>query len=165
MQVVPLGGGQMLGSGTMMVSEAATTAQPFAWSACVTEGHVWFSLKNPADYPATMFWLSNGGRSAAPWDGRHTKRVGIEDVCSHFCDGVDVSRKDLLSGLGIPTTRRFSKETPVSLRNIQAVAESPTGFGLVKSITPEGPDKLRIADENGIELVTPINWKFVTESA
>ena len=73
----------------MMVNEAATPEQPFAWSAVVLDGYVWFSLKNPADFPATMFWLSNGGRTAAPWNGRHVGRIGIEEVCSYFANGVD----------------------------------------------------------------------------
>lgn len=145
----------------MMVSEEATDTQPFAWSACVMDGYVWFSLKNPADFPATMFWLSNGGRSAAPWNSRHTGRLGIEDVCSHFCDGVDISRKDLLRNLAIPTTRNFSKDSPVSLRHIHAVAAVPEGFRLVKSIVPNGEGQVTISDENGENVSVAIDWRFV----
>lgn len=145
----------------MMVSEAATNEQPFAWSACVMDGYVWFSLKNPADFPATMLWLSNGGRSAAPWNGRHTARLGIEDVCSHFCDSVGVSRKDLLRNLSIPTARSFSKDTPVTLRTIHAIAAVPEGFGLVKSISPNGKYGVTITDENEDIITASINWKFI----
>lgn len=143
----------------MMASEAATPEQPFAWTAVVMDGYVWFSLKNPADFPATMFWLSNGGRSAAPWESRHTRRIGIEDVCSHFCDSVDVSRKDLLRNLSIPTTRRFTKDQPVTLRNIQAVAAVPENFGLVDSIVPTGECLVSITDENGISVTSAVDWK------
>lgn len=146
----------------MMVSEEATEDQPFAWSACVFDGYVWFALKNPADFPATMFWLSNGGRSAAPWHSRHTSRIGIEDVCSHFCDNVSVSRKNLLENLGIPTTRRFSKDQPVTLRNIQAVAAVAEDFGKVTSITPLSDSHIRITGENGDIVTVPLDWKFVT---
>jgi hypothetical protein len=145
----------------MMVSDAATEEQPFAWSACVMEGFVWFSLKNPADFPATMFWLSNGGRSASPWNSRHTARLGIEEVCSHFCDPVEVSRKNLLRNLSIPTVRTFSKDTPVTLRTIQAVAAVPENFGLVKSITPAGDGKVTITDENGTSADSQIDWKML----
>ncbi len=148
----------------MMVSEDATESQPFAWSAVVMEGFVWFSLKNPADFPATMFWLSNGGRSAAPWNSRHTARIGIEDVCSHFCDGVDISRKDLLRNLAIPTTRKFSKDEPVTLRNIQAVAEIREGFGLVKSITPAEGYAVTITDESGNSVDAAVDWRFLAGS-
>ncbi|MBC7979993.1 MAG: hypothetical protein H7Y36_05470 [Armatimonadetes bacterium] len=145
----------------MMVSEAATLEQPFAWAAVVLDGYVWFSLKNPSDFPATMLWLSNGGRSAAPWNSRHTARLGIEDVCSHFCDDVEISRKDLLLNDEIPTTRRFTKDTPVILRNIQAVAQAPKGFGLVKSITPSGKNQITLADENGSEISALIDWEII----
>lgn len=143
----------------MMVSEKATPEQPFAWSAVVMDGYVWFALKNPADFPATLFWLSNGGRSAPPWDGRHTGRIGIEDVCSHFCDSVDISRKDLLRNLSIPTTRGFSKDTPVTLRTIQAVAAVPEGFGVVKSISPDGETGVTITDDNGGTVSARVTWK------
>lgn len=145
----------------MMVSEDATPEQPFAWTAVVMDGYVWFSLKNPADFPATLFWLSNGGRSAAPWESRHLGRLGIEDVCSYFCDSVDLSRKDLLRNLSVPTTRPFSRDVPVTLRNIQAVAKVPEGFGLVKSIKPDGADRVRITDCDGLSVVSLVDWNGV----
>lgn len=149
----------------MMVSEDPTGQQPFAWSACVMDGYVWFSLKNPIDYPATLFWLSNGGRSAAPWNSRHTARIGIEEVCSHFCDGIDISRKDLLRNLAIPTTRNFSKNSSTTLRNIQAVAAVPASFGKVTSITPAGDSQVCMTGENGDSVTIPLNWNFVLVSA
>jgi hypothetical protein len=142
----------------MMVSEDATREQPFAWTAVALDGYVWFSLKNPADFPATLFWLSNGGRSAAPWESRHRGRLGIEDVCSHFCDSVNLSRKDLLCNLGVPTTRRFSKDEPVTLSNIQAVAAVPDGFGLVKAIVPSGGNAVMLTDENGLTATAAVDW-------
>ena len=145
----------------MMVSEDATPEQPFAWTAVVLDGYVWFSLKNPADFPATLFWISNGGRSAAPWESRHVGRLGIEDVCSYFCDSVDLSRKDLLHNLGVRTTRRFSKDEPVTLRNIQAVVAVPESFGLVKSIKPDGADSVRITDGDGLSVVSLVDWYVV----
>lgn len=145
----------------MMISKPVTPEQPFAWSACVLDGYVWFAVKNPADFPATLFWLSNGGRSADPWNSRHTCRVGIEEICSYFCDGVEISRKDLLHNLSIPTTRAFSKESPVRLPMIQAVAAVPENFGMVKSIVPAGDDKVKIIGENRSDVTVPLNWKFV----
>jgi hypothetical protein len=143
----------------MMVSEDATPEQPFAWSAVVLDGYVWFSLKNPADFPATLFWLSNGGRSAAPWESRHLGRLGIEDVCSYFCDSVDISRKDLLRNLSVPTTRRFSKDETVTLRNIHAVAAVPGNFGMVSSITPCGENAVTLTDENGLTATAAVDWR------
>ena len=39
-------------------------------------------LKNPAQLPVTMLWFSNGGRSYAPWNGRHRDVLGVEDGCT-----------------------------------------------------------------------------------
>ncbi|WP_315918477.1 hypothetical protein [Mesorhizobium sp. SP-1A] len=36
-------------------------------------------LKNAAELPVTMLWISNGGRDYAPWNGRHRGVLGIED--------------------------------------------------------------------------------------
>lgn len=145
----------------MMVSNPATPEQPFAWSACVMDGYVWFALKNPTDFPATLFWLSNGGRSAEPWKSSHTCRVGIEEVCSYFCDGVEQSRKDLLRDLSIPTTHQFSKDESVRLPMIHAVAAVAGNFGIVKSIVPDGNDKVKITGEHGNEVIVAVDWTFV----
>lgn len=145
----------------MMASEPATAEQPFAWSAAVLDGYLWFSLKNPADFPSTLFWLSNGGRSASPWSGRHIGRIGIEEVCSYFSHGVDVSRQDLLAAEGIPTSREFKPNEPVSLRVIQATALVPEGFDKVSAIRPVAENSIAITGESGKEIIIPIEWEFV----
>lgn len=145
----------------MMVSEPATAGQPFAWSAAVLDGYLWFALKNPADFPSTLFWLSNGGRSASPWNSRHLGRIGIEEVCSYFSHGVDVSRQDRLAAERIPTSREFKADEPVSLRVIQATALVPDGFGKVASILPVTENSVAIRSESGKEITVPIDWTFV----
>jgi hypothetical protein len=145
----------------MMVNEPATEEQPFAWSAVVFDGYVWFSLKNPANFPATLFWISNGGRHAEPWGGRHLGRLGVEEVCSHFSDGVDISREDRLKDDGVPTTRQFHANETVSLRILQAVALVPDDFGAVRSIRPDGSGKVVITGDSGASFATPVDWSFV----
>lgn len=145
----------------MMVNEPATPAHPFAWSAVVFDGYLWFALKNPADFPATLFWISNGGRSAAPWNGRHLGRLGIEEVCSYFSHGVEQSRKNPLAALGIPTTRRFHSDETVALRVIHAVAPVPENFGKVARICPSGPNSVAITSDCGKEITVCIDWEFV----
>ncbi len=145
----------------MMVNLPATPEQPFAWSAAVLDGYLWFSLKNPADFPATLFWMSNGGRTAPPWNGRHLGRIGIEEVCSHFCNGVGTSRQDLLAAQGIATTRHFQPEETVSLRTIQAVALVPENFGMVSKIIPAEEGSVAITGQFGGQIVVPMDWRFV----
>ena len=143
----------------MMVNAPATVEQPFAWSAVVFDGYLWIALKNPADFPATLFWMSNGGRSAAPWNSRHTGRIGIEEVCSYFSHGVDESRKSPLPG--IPTVRRFHRDETVSLRMIHAVAPVAENFGKVVHIRPAGENSVVITGESGEAMTVPIDWDFV----
>jgi hypothetical protein len=145
----------------MMVNQQATPQQPFAWSAAVLDGYLWFALKNPADFPATALWMSNGGRSSPPWNSRHLGRIGIEEICSHFSNGVDVSRQNLLAEYGIPTTRRFQADETVSLKTVQAVSLTPESFGKVCSIVPEGDEAVAITGESGAQLIVPLAWKFI----
>lgn len=148
----------------MMANAPATSEQPFAWSAVVMNGYVWFALKNPADFPATLLWVSNGGRTAEPWNGRHLGRLGVEEVCSHFCDSVDLSREDRLAEAGIPTTRRFRRDATIILRTVQAVAPVPPDFGTLVSIRPAGPGAVLLEGENGEARRVAIDWEFPLQS-
>lgn len=145
----------------MMVNEPATQEQPFAWSAAVLDGYLWYCLKDPADFPATMFWLSNGGRSASPWNARHVGRIGIEEVCSYFSNGVVLSREKHLVQDGVPTVRRFEIGQQVSLKVIQGVALVPDGFGIVRQIVPDGQDGVLVHGECGKSVRIAVDWKFL----
>ncbi len=145
----------------MMVSEPETEARPFGWSAVCFPGKIWFALKNVADFPATLFWISNGGRPGAPWNSRHLGRLGVEEVCSHFCDGVTDARKDLLASEGIPTSRAFRAKETVRLPVIQGAVAVPSDFGKVASIAADGPSHIRITGESGQTVRPPVNWKFL----
>jgi hypothetical protein len=127
----------------------------------VFDGYVWYCLKDPVDFPATLLWMSNGGRSAAPWSSRHTGRIGVEEVCSHFSNGVDISRQSPLADDGIPTVRHFEADETVSLRIIQAVAAVPEGFDRVATIVPVDDHSVTITAESGVTLTVSLDWKFV----
>ncbi|MEO5714461.1 MAG: hypothetical protein ABIT37_13315 [Luteolibacter sp.] len=145
----------------MMMSEAATAEQPFAWAAVVFDGYVWFSLKNAADFPCTLFWMSHGGRTAAPWNGRHVGRIGVEEVCSYFASGVAVSRRTPLAAEAVPTSRRFHLGETISLRTIHAVALVARDFGMVVKIVPAGDGAVTISGESGAEVTVAVDWRFL----
>ncbi|YCM43588.1 hypothetical protein V2O64_19970 [Verrucomicrobiaceae bacterium 227] len=132
---------------------------PFSWTACVLDGYVWFSLKKARDFPATLFWISNGGRHSEPWNGRHLKRLGLEEVCSYFCDEVEVSRRDLLASEGIPTTRVFDG-SPVSLKLIHGAALVPGDFDIVSEILP-GEGWVELVSQSGVRVKVPLKWEFL----
>jgi hypothetical protein len=145
----------------MFAHVPASEEQPFAWTAARFDGHVWFSLKNPADFPSTLLWFSNAGRMAAPWNGRHSNRLGVEDVCSYFSNGVDISRLDLLAAEGIPTTRRFHANETVTLKVIHGVALVPGDFSAIRQILPDGDHHILIFDDLGQKIRVPLDWKFL----
>lgn len=149
----------------MMANLAATPDQPFAWSAVVLDGYLWFSLKNPSDFPATLLWMSNGGRSAPPWNRRHLGRIGVEEVCSYFSHGVDLSKLAPLAEQGVPTTRRFLAHETVSLRIIQGVALVPDGFGAVRKISPNDGTSVIIGDGTGMEIIVRTDWNYLLGSS
>ena len=144
----------------MVVSEPASSDQPFAWPAITMGDYVWFSLKNPQDFPSTLLWMSNGGRNKAPWSGRHLGRIGIEEVCSHFCDDIKTSRQEHLSE--IPIIRTFDKKKSVSLPIIHGVTNLPTDFGAVYKIKPHDSKSIFIyGNDRKHPIEVTIDWSFV----
>ncbi|MGD9916265.1 MAG: hypothetical protein AB7S80_19495 [Rhizobiaceae bacterium] len=61
------------------------------WSAALAarDGFLFFAVKDAVLLPQTVLWMSNGGRSYAPWNGRHTAVLGLEEgaVGIHLKDG------------------------------------------------------------------------------
>ena len=145
----------------MMVNDPA--AGPIGWSAASFDGYVWFSLKDIRSFPATLLWISNGGRRQPPWSGRFIGRMGIEDVHSHFHDGLVAARSGLLDDLGISTAREFDAVTPVSLRSVQGVAFAPAGFGRVASIAMDVEGQIALTDDAGTTVHSAVDWAFALE--
>ena len=135
--------------------------QNLAWTAVTLDGYAWISLKNPQQFPSTLFWISNGGRHYQPWNGRHKNRIGIEDVCSYFHEGLDSSRSNKLPH-GVATTAEFDKDQPTELCHIQMVHTLPEGFGTVENIVADSEGKgVRLVDENGQETLAPVDCSFL----
>ena len=62
--------------------------------------------------PSLMLWISNNGRSSAPWNGRHLA-LGVEPVCAPFDFGAKVATLHTpLSLAGIPTAISLSRHQP-----------------------------------------------------
>ena len=137
-----------------LVMLTADPKLPFAWSAVVLaeEGYVWFALRDPRVLRHTILWMSNGGRHYAPWSGRHTAVMGIEEVTSYFHVGLAESvQANALSRAGIPTTLALQPKRPTTVNYIMAVAAVPKGFDRVAEIRAVPGGKSGEAD--GVELV------------
>jgi len=130
-----------------LVMLTADAALPFAWNAVTFAGqrYAWFALRDPRALRHTVLWISNGGRHYAPWNGRHTGVMGIEDITGYFHLGLAESvRANPLSRRGIPTTVRLNPRQPTVVNYIMGAVELPVGFDRVADIR---------AAKNGIELV------------
>lgn len=68
-------------------------------------------------FPALLLWVSNYGRTYAPWNGRH-RALGVEPVCAPFDLGYAhaVNPSSPLRAHGIATARQFTPDQPVTTR-------------------------------------------------
>jgi hypothetical protein len=120
-----------------LVMMASDERMPFAWTALVvaSQGYVWFALKDPRVLRSTVFWMSNGGRHYAPWNGRHRHAIGLEEVTSNFHYGLaESARANPVSRAGVATSVTLSPERPLVVNYIMAMAAIPAGFDEVKAI-------------------------------
>jgi hypothetical protein len=136
----------------------------FAWSSVTfpREGYVWFTLKDPKTLKATLFWRSNGGRHAPPWNGRHINCLGVEDVTSFFADGVgDCLKPNLMSKRGIAPYLELDAKRPTVINYIQGCVPVPRGFSEVKDIEVASDRELVIKGNNGKSVRVPCATSFV----
>jgi hypothetical protein len=120
-----------------LVMLTADPALPFAWSTVTfpVQRYVYFALRDPRTLRHTILWISNGGRHYAPWNGRHTAVMGIEDTTSYFHYGLAESAKaNPLNRRGIPTALRLHPRKPTTVNYIIGVAAIPAGFDRVAEI-------------------------------
>lgn len=139
-------------------------ATPFAWTAVTFEsqGYLWFSLKDPRVLTSTILWHSNGGRHYPPWNGRHRKVLGLEEVTSYFHYGLAESAKpNPVSKAGIPTVLHLSPTHALSVNVIMGVAEIPPGFDRVKTILPD-QNGIRFISGSGLSVFTKLDIGFLS---
>ena len=136
----------------------------FAWTAatCADAGWTWFGLKDPRTLPETLIWTSHGGRQYAPWNGRHTHCIGLEEICSYFHLGHAASIADNpLSLRGIPTSATLQPNGAVVIPYMFGLVATPPGFSAVARIDEEDGGVI-IADADGHEVFAACDVSFVT---
>jgi hypothetical protein len=138
---------------------------PFAWTSVVfpRQQYVWFALRNPRLLRSTIFWISNGGRHYAPWNGRHVNVMGLEDVTSYFHFGLaESARPNPLSRRGFPTAVQLNKKQPLAVPYIMGIAPLPKGFNRVQQIEA-APDRKSVAiySANGKKVTAAVAVDFL----
>jgi hypothetical protein len=152
-----------------IVLMASDPKLPFAWTALTVPGHnyVWFALKDPRVLPSTLFWMSNGGRHYAPWNGRHRRAIGLEEVVSNFHYGLAESAKaNPLNRAGIPTVAQLDPRKPTTINYIMVLAEIPRGFDIVQSIRASADRKsVTLTSKSGCKVSVKVAVTFLSAPA
>ena len=65
-----------------------------------------------------MLWMSNGGRDYAPWSGRHTGVLGIEDGRASPLGHADSCRDNALTRSGVETAFALHDAKTIRIRQV-----------------------------------------------
>lgn len=133
-----------------------------AWTAAVDAeaGYLWFSLKDAAVLPATLFWISNRGRHMEPWAGRNLC-LGLEDVCGNFAFGLAKSvGANPIKKAGFDTAVNLSPKAPTAIHYIQGVVRVPRNFGAVREVRFEKNRAVFVAGSRKT-VSTAVKWNFL----
>lgn len=78
----------------------------------LAEGYRVMLTWNVAHFPSLLLWMSNRGRTAFPWNGRHLA-IGIEPICSPFGLGPATATADNpIARSGVATALDFTPDAP-----------------------------------------------------
>ncbi|MEQ9688595.1 MAG: hypothetical protein RLO48_02590 [Bauldia litoralis] len=145
----------------LMLVEAPDS--PLGWAAAARPDSrdIAISLKNPADYPVTFLWFSNGGRYYAPWNSRHRGVLGMEEGRAYSAYGHKASiEPNPLSEAGIPTAVELSPDGSVSLSHV--VGGLPLRDGATEVFAVDVvDDTLRVTQNDGHAYVYPFDAAFL----
>ncbi|HEY3324661.1 MAG TPA: hypothetical protein VGP72_29690 [Planctomycetota bacterium] len=146
-----------------LVMLVADRSLSIGWTAVTfpAQRYVWFSLKDPRVLRNTVFWISNGGRHYAPWNGRHVSVMGLEDVTSYFHFGLaESARPNSISEKGYATTTQLDPAKPLVVNYIMAAIPVPAGFDRVVSITPN-QDGVVLVSASGKSVSARVDTAFL----
>jgi len=145
---------------------ATKPTQPFAWTAMTvsSERYVWFALKDPRVLVSTVFWMSNGGRHYAPWNGRHRRAIGLEEVVGSFHNGLaESARENILTKADVKTCAQLVATRPLVVNYIMGMAAIGRGFDVVERIEADGKG-VKIAARSGQVVNVRVDIDFLKRS-
>lgn len=106
-------------------------------------------LKRSDILPVTMLWMSNGGRDYAPWSGRHTGVLGIEDARASPLGHADSCRDNALTRAGVATAFELNVGSTIGIRQIIGACTAETGDSKVEGLWEEKEGKLAVRLQDG----------------
>jgi len=149
-----------------LVMVTARARQQPAWSTISfpAQGYLWFSLRDVNVLKSTVLWMSNGGRHYAPWNGRHRRVIGIEDVTANFHHGLAESAKpNDRAKAGLPTHLRLTPRKSTVVNYIMGIVPIPKDFDGVKSVRFKKNEVTFVAS-SGASVEHSVDSRFLAES-
>lgn len=130
-------------------------------------GYVWFALKDPRVLPSTVLWNSNGGRYYPPWNGRHRRVIGLEEVVAYFHLGLAESAKpNALSRSGVPTYLELKSSRPTVVNYIMGIAQIPKRFDVLRKVRIAPNQKsIELVAQSGIAVRAKVDVSFLAKGA
>ncbi|ODT06168.1 MAG: hypothetical protein ABS58_12800 [Mesorhizobium sp. SCN 65-20] len=127
------------------------------WAAVArqAEDDVVLILKNPAELPVTMLWISNGGRFYAPWNGRNGV-LGIEDGRTALGHSASLG-DNWLKREGVETA--FTLGGTVAIRHVVGAVSSESGEP--PSAVTAAAGRLRLEFASGATREVPFDDAFL----
>jgi hypothetical protein len=125
------------------------------WTAAVrdAEDDIVLLIKDARVFPCTTLWMSNGGRDYAPWSGRHTRVLGLEDTRSFGVGGHRASiEPNWMSDGGIPTA--FDLGASPVLRYAIGAIPRPAGWTRIENLKADDGG-LVLRDVSGATMALP----------
>jgi hypothetical protein len=129
---------------------ASDPSLPLAWTAATFPGQkfVWFSLKDPKELSMSLFWMSNGGKHYAPWNGRQKHVMALEEIMGLPMGLTASIAPNLFSRAGVATKKMMNPNVPTVVRSIHGVASIPAGFDAVASLR-SAPGGVELRSKSG----------------
>ncbi len=128
------------------------------WTAVIREAEddLVLVLKDPAVLPVTMLWLSNGGRDYAPWNGRHTGVLGIEDGCAAGALDLAAARgPNPVAAEGVATVLPLGPGVRHVIHHAIAAVPRPAGWTRVTEVRRMA-GSLEVVEASGATLTIPV---------
>ena len=140
---------------SLVMAEADGTV---GWSAALAkeDGFLFFAIKDALQLPETTLWMSNGGRSYAPWLNRHTCVLGIEETATGCHASGRFESTGALSSEGLPTGLVLEPDRETDIRYGFGAIRVPSGWTEVADIKI-AQTVLTITDAGGASITLPFD--------
>lgn len=113
------------------------------------EGYLYFNLKDPKVLSSTLFWMPNGGRHYAPWNGRVTSAIGMEEITGFYHYGIKPGvENNFLREKGYKTYVEINAK-PFEVKLIMGVVPIEQNFIGVEDIVEKDPATITIIGRGG----------------